>query len=232
MIRPRKRSKIWPGRCLRALRETDRQQLLVGEPRPPRGQHHSVPGARRIADPELAQRLLAQPAAEQVLAGVRGLARLPQVPGVVDRAPLYERLQPVSPLALGGRLGILRLDLELDPEPLGERLERAGEVDAFGLHHELECVARRLAAEAVIQPLVRADVKRARALVVKRADPEVAVDAGAAQLGPGRDQRDHVDRLAHALAGVVGVARHGANATGMLNRSNARMQNRSVIPAR
>jgi hypothetical protein len=136
-----------------------------------------------------------------------------------------------SPTARGGPR-ILGLGLELDPESLRERLERAGEVDPLGLHHELERVAGGLAAEAVIQALVGADVERPRPFIVERTDAEVAVDPGAAQLGARRHQRDHVNGVADPFAGLVGVSRHGANATGMLRVSNARMQNRSVIPAR
>ena len=132
--------------------------------------------------------------------------------------------------AAGGGRRILGLGLERHPEAVGQRLQRRLEVQPLGLHHERERVARGLAAEAVVVLLVGPDVERGAALVVKRAQPEVAVDAGAAQLGPRRDQRDHVDRVEHAVAGVGGVAAHGAKATGTLSSSNARMQKRSVMP--
>ena len=221
MIRPRKRSKIWPGRGFeRCARPTASSSSSVN---PARRDASSIRSQALGAYPTRNSRRVSSrsPRPSRYSRASRGLARLPQVPGVVDRRPLHAAT--AAALAAARRAaasGILGLDLELDPEPLGERLERAAEVEPLGLHHELERVARGLAAEAVVQPLVGADVERAGALLVKRADPEVAVDAGAAQLGPGGDQRDHVDRLADALAGVVGVARHGANATGTLSRSN------------
>ena len=80
--------------------------------------------------------------------------------------------------------------------------------------------------------LVRADVEGAGALLVERAAPEVAVDAGAAQVGARRDEREHVDRVEHAIPRILGVARHGAKATGTVSASKAWMQKRSVMPAR
>ena len=50
------------------------EDLLVRVARPPRGVQDRVPRRRRVADAELAQRALAQPAAEQVRARVGGLA--------------------------------------------------------------------------------------------------------------------------------------------------------------
>ncbi len=57
---------------------------------------------------------------------------------------------------------------------------------------------------------------------MERAQAEVAVDAAPRQLDPGRDERDHVDRVEHAVAGVGRVPGHGANATGTLSASNSR----------
>ena len=141
-------------------------------------------------------------------------------------------MQALAPLPPRRRARVLVLGLELDPEAVGQRLQRRLEVQPLGLHHEVERVAGLLAAEAVVVLLVGPDVERAGALVVERAEPEVAVDPGAAQLGARGDEREHVDRGEDAVARVGGVAAHGAKATGTLSCSNARMQKRSVIPAR
>ena len=141
-------------------------------------------------------------------------------------------MQPLATLPARGCLRVLRLGLELHAEPPGERLQRAREVQPFGLHDEAEWIPRCLTAEAVVELLIGADVKRGRPLVVKRAQTEVAVGPGATELGPGRDESHHVDGIAHPVARIGCVASHGANATGMLSSSNVRMQKRSVIPAR
>ena len=139
------------------------------KPERARGAQHPVPGARRVTDPELAQRLLLEPATEQVVARRLGLLGLPQVARVVGGGAVEQRVQALAALAAGGGSGILVLGLELDAEAVGERLERALEVEPLGLHHEVERVARDLAAEAVVVLLVGADVERGGALVVERA---------------------------------------------------------------
>jgi hypothetical protein len=191
-----------------ARRQPGREHLLVAVARAPRGVEHRVPRARRVADAELAQRALGQPAAEQVLARAGRLARLPQHAHVVGRGPLEQREQARLAVAPLGRPRVLRLGLELDPRPLGERLERGLEVEPLGLHHELEDVAALAAAEAVVELLDRVDAERRRPLVVERAQPRVAPLAGLAQLGARADELDEVDRVAHALLRVGRVARH------------------------
>src|SRR2546421_615495 len=91
------------------------------------------------------------------------------------REAISIRSHALAALAAGSSCRILGFGLELDPKAVGERLERAREVQPLGLHHEVERVPRGLAAEAVIEPVVRADVKRGRALIVEWAQPEVAV---------------------------------------------------------
>src|SRR5262249_35666039 len=113
----------------------------------------------------------------------------------------------------------------------GERFERPLEVESLRLHHERERVSGRLAAEAEVVLRVRPHVEGRSPFVVKWAQPEVAVNPSASQLGPRRDERNHVNRIEHAVARVCGVARHGANATGTVSASNMRMQYRSVMPA-
>ena len=75
-----------------------------------------------------------------------------------------------APAALG-RARVLLLALELDAVAVGEELERAVEVEPFGLLHEREDVARGLAAEAVVDLLSGSIAERGRALVVERAQP-------------------------------------------------------------
>ena len=196
------------GAVARPLREPDREQLLLGEAARPRGAQHPVPRARRITDAELAQGLLLEPSAEQVRACRLRLAGLPQVARVVRRRPRQQRVQPFAALAAGGRARILVLGLELDAEAIGERFQRALEVQALGLLDEVERITGLLAAEAVVVLLVGPDVERRRSLVVKRAQAEVAVDARAPQLRARRDERQHVDRGQHAIPRVSGVAAH------------------------
>ncbi len=115
--------------------------------------------------------------------------------------------------------GILVFGLELDPEAVGQRLHRGAEVQTLGLHHEVEGIAAGLTAEAVVVLLIRAHVEGATALVMERAQAEVAVDPGPAQLDPRSDQGQHVDRGQDVVTGVGGVAAHGAKATGTVSSS-------------
>ena len=79
---------------------------------------------------------------------------------------------------------------------------------------------------------MRVHAERRGAFVVEGAQAHVFVGAGAPELRAGPHDREHVDRVAHAVTGIRRVPTHGANATGTLSPSNARMQKRSVIPAR
>jgi hypothetical protein len=189
-------------------RQPGRVDLLVLEARAPRGVEHRVPRRRRVADAELAQRRLGQPAPEQVLARLGRLARLPQHAQVVGRGAVHQIEEPLLAPTAGGSPRILLLGLELDARPLGERLQRRLEVQPLGLHHELEDVAALAAAEAVVELLDRVDAERRRPLVVERAQPGVAPLAGLAQLRPRVHQLDEVDRVAHALLRIGLVARH------------------------
>ena len=123
--------------------------------------------------------------------------------------PQWRRVeQALAAQALLLRLGVLGLALELDPEALGEQLERALEVDALDLLDEREDVAGGIAAEAVIDLLLGVDAERGRALLVEGAAPLVARGPGAAQLGVRGDELDEVDGVADAVLGVGGIAGH------------------------
>ena len=111
-------------------------------------------------------------------------------------------MQPLAALALLGRLRVLLLGLQLDAETVGQRLERAREVEPLGLHHEREHVAGGLAAEAVVDLLDRVDAERGRALVVERAAAEVLVAPARRSSVRSETTREHVDRVAHAIARV------------------------------
>ena len=178
------------------------------------------------------QRLLIEPATEQVLPRHGRLLGLPQIPRVIRGRPREQRVETLPALAPRRRRRVLGLGLELDAESVRQRLEGTGEVEPLGFHHEVEGVARRLATEAVVELLVGVDPEGRRALVVERAQPELFGRAGPPELRPPGDQRNHVHRLPHTVPRVGRVPRHGANATGMLSVSNALMQKWSVMPAR
>ena len=59
---------------------------------------------------------------------------------------------------------------------------------------------------------------------MERTPPEEAVDAGAAQVRAHLHEREHVDRVEHTIPRILGVARHGAKATGTVSASKAWMQ--------
>jgi hypothetical protein len=117
-------------------------------------------------------------------------------------------VQAFAALAARGRARVLVLGLEFDAEAIGERFERALEVQTLGLLDEVKGITGHLAPEAVVVLLVGPDVERRRSLVVKRAQAEVAVDARSPQLSARRDERQHVDRGQHAVPRVSGVAAH------------------------
>src|SRR4051812_2339375 len=151
----------------------------------------------------------------------------------VERGGALQQLeQPLALRAPRRLLRVLGLDLQLDAVAVREELHRLREAHPLGLLHEREAVAALPAAEAVIELVGGVDPERRGPLVVERAQALVAVRSGALELGSRPDQLDHVDGVAHALAGVRREARHHrANALGTVSSSNARMQYRSVMPA-
>src|SRR5690606_24787616 len=112
--------------------------------------HQRAPVRRRQSDPEIAQHLLAQTARGQVLADLLGPRRLPEEAGVELGRPAQELAQPVAPASSLGLARVFGLALELDAVAFGQELDRLGEADALGLLDEIEQVAARLAAEAVV----------------------------------------------------------------------------------
>src|SRR5262249_42236205 len=147
----------------------------------------------REAEPVLAAHLLAEPAALEV--GARRLAarRLPEV-ALVERGRLLEqREQALAPAARGVLLRRRLLVLERDAEALGQPLHRLREVELFRLLHELDHVAARPAAEAVVELVRRVDGEARRLLVVERTEAGPP-GARAPELGPRRDDLDHVGR--------------------------------------
>ena len=256
----RAKAVVGPAGLPRALGQAGGVELLDGEAAAARGAQDPVPGAGREAHAELPQDLLAQAPAVQVLPRARGLAGLPQGANVVGSGAREQLQQPLAPPAPLGLARVLLLAHELHPVAIGEQLERFPEVDPLGLLHEREHVARGLAAEAVVDLLLRVDAERGGALLVERAQPLVARRPGPPQLGSRGDQLEEVDRLAHAIPGLVGVEGHlfrgwsdahppyrsaarrrpprgllesqRANACGTSRRVYSPMQKRSVMPAR
>ena len=154
MIRERKRSYSPPCRP-RWTRPTPRSSSTLKPARWPRTQD-LVPGARRVADAEGAQHLLAEPALGQVLARLAPPPRSPR--GSWRRRPAVRSSSSLEPAALlAPRLGprVLLLALELDPVAVGEQLDRLGEAEPLLLLDELDHVAADPAAEAVVELLLR-----------------------------------------------------------------------------
>ena len=177
-----------------------------------------VPGAQPT--PNSRQRLVAQPAAGQVVARLRRLRRVAQEGRVEARRALEQLGQPRALLArlLGPR--ILGLALELDPVAVGQRLHRVGEREPLLLLDELDHVAPHPAAEAVVELLRRVDRERGRALVVKRAEAGEPV-AGAAQVGV---RRDHLDDVRGLLDPLDRSRREQRHQPGPLNGGAARLR--------
>ncbi|MCU0313384.1 MAG: hypothetical protein MUC84_04905 [Solirubrobacteraceae bacterium] len=211
-----------------AAREPRVEELLLGVAGAPRVHEHRVPRARRVADPEGAQRLLLEAAPEQVRPRLGGLLGLPEHPHVPRRGPLEQLEQPLAALAPARGVRVLVDDLERHAVAVGEVLHRLAERQPLGQLDELEEVAALAAAEAVEDLLLGVDAERRRALVVERAGAHPLVP-GAAQLGLRAHEVEHVGRVADALDRLGGVAGHrgrpyAANDSGTVSSSNTRMQ--------
>ena len=97
----------------------------------------------------------------------------------------------------------------------GEALDRLGEGEVVDLHHEVDGVAALLAAEAVEEPLARADLEGGGLLVVEGAQALEVAAARVAQLevlGDDGVDRDRVPNRLHVL--VVDPSGHAVNSTG------------------
>ena len=199
MMRERKRSYSRRSVCLRALRQTSRIQLGLGEAAAQRAREHAVPGARersrrgtRTGSPPPAP-------AQQILAGARGLGRLPQAALVVGARARKQLQEPFALLALAGLGGVLLFALELDPTAVGEQLQGAFEVDVLGLLHELEDVPGRPGNRSSSRPF-GSGRSRTRGCAPRGRDRGPRSGwAGPAQVGACGDELDEVDRIAHAI---------------------------------
>ena len=138
-----------------AVGEPDRAQLVLRVALLQRARREPRP-ARRIAEPELAADLLAEPAGGEVLARAGAGLGLPEHSRVELGRPLEQRPQPVLALSLLLLLGRRLLVLELDAEAAREQLDRADEVDVLGLLDEGDRVAALAAAEALERAARRA----------------------------------------------------------------------------
>ena len=173
--RPRKRS-IEPAPPRGAEARPDGQQLVRACSRPcatpsPRG-----PSRGRVADAELAQhRPRSSPRDARYS---RARLRPPATPtACARRRPRCARAARAAGRGCARRSaarGSSSVRSSCDVVAVGEQLERLAERQRLRLHHEREDVAARAAAEAVVELLDRVDAERRRALVVERAQPDVA----------------------------------------------------------
>src|SRR5262249_58700537 len=162
------------------------------------GLPHERRAARGETDPILAADFLPEATAREVGACVGACLRLPEVALVERGRRVQHPVEAVAAPAPGVLLWRCLLVLERDVEPLREPFDRAYEFDAFGLLDERDCVAGRPAAEAVVEPFLRADREGRRPLLVEGTEAREA-PARAAQLRSFRDDLDDVrgrlDRL-------------------------------------
>jgi hypothetical protein len=154
------------------------------------------------------ERLRRQPAPREVRARLLGLGRVPQDALVVGRRAVEQLVEPPLAFAALGVARVLLLELELDPVPVGEQLDRRLEVDALGLHDEVDRRAALVAAEAEEDLLGGVDAERRRPLVVERAERHEARRTGPPDLGARADEVAHVDRVADPLDRLLCVAGH------------------------
>jgi len=189
-------------------RQPARDQLVAAVSRLRGGGEHPFVRTWREPDPELPQRPLLQATRSEVRARGGGLGRLPQHPHVIRGRALEQGEQPLAPAAALGVARVLGLALELDPRARGQRLQGAREVEPLRLHDELEDVAARAAAEAVVDLFRRVDPERRRPLVVERAQPLEPRHARPPELRARADELREVHGVADSLARIVGVPRH------------------------
>ena len=186
-------------RLLGALDQPGGEQLVDREAGDLAALEDRVPGARREADAEALQDLLAEPALlGQVAPRLGGLRRLPQVGLVEGCDPLEDLAEPAAAAARLLGLRVLGLALDLDPVALGERLDGIGERQPLLLLDEADRVPSGLAAEAVVEAVARLDRERRRPLVVEGAEADEPL-ALAAQVRVRGDDLDDVGGVADAL---------------------------------
>lgn len=140
-----------------------------------------IPARRCESAPEVTGRLGIEVAFGQILAGRRRLVGLERR-RVELRRGRVGRDEPAAAAAValhaGGRAGVG----DRVADPVGEQFDGLDEADVLDLLEERVHVAALAAAEAVEVPVVGADVKRRRLLVVKRAQALERIRTGTPQL--------------------------------------------------
>src|SRR5690606_32054645 len=119
------------------------------------------------------------------------------------RAPVQLVETSVALFLLGARLG--GAGVEWNPGTLGQRLERLSEVDLVDLHHEVERIAPRAAAEAVVVLALGEDDERRGLFLVEGAEP-LKIRACLTQVDVLTDQLNDVGPVTYLLDGI---AAHG-----------------------
>ena len=107
--------------------------------------------------------------------------------GILGRTAAFVRVRPLQP----------------DAGALGEHPRRRGKIHVLVLHHELEHVAARAAAEAVINLSLGVDVERGRLFLMERAKRLVRGTA-ALELEVCADDLDDVVRASDVFENVLG----------------------------
>ena len=125
-------------------------------------------------EPELLRDLVAEPAAGEVLAHRGAGLGLPQRALEVRGRLLEQRGQPLAAPSRGVGPRRALLVLEGDPEPVGEPLDRLGEVEILRLLDEADDVAALPAAEAVVELVDGIDGEARRPFLVEGAAPREA----------------------------------------------------------
>ena len=166
--------------------------------------------AAREPEAELTSDLVSQPAACEVLAYGRARLRLPQYALEVRGRLFEQRAEPLPPAADG--IGLRRgfLVLEGHAEPVGEPLDRAGEVEVLGFLDEADDVAALAAAEAVVQLVDGVDGEARSPFLVEGAPAREACARGAPEGGPERHDLDDVRGCLHLGDARVLDPRHRA----------------------
>src|SRR6266851_5263277 len=129
--------------------------------------------ARRIAEPECAAHLFAEPSRLEVRPRERALLAVPQQALVEHGRTLQQVPEPVLAAALALGLGGDLLIFDRHAEALRERLDRTDEVDLLQLLDERDRIAALAAAEAFVRAARRRDGEARRALLVEGTQPLV-----------------------------------------------------------
>ena len=130
-----------------------------------------VPVVGRPAQAELAHDVAVVAARAQVVAGRAGVGRAQEALVVPRHGPLHRVEQLGAALVVAPRLLVL---VQRDAGPVGQEAHGVDEVEVVHGAHEGDGVARRLAAEAVVEALLGVDAERGRLLGVEGAQPAPA----------------------------------------------------------